>query len=98
CTQLGRAHATGRGVARDASRAAALFTQACDRSDLVGCIELAETLIESVDPPRAVALLERACRGAEPLGCYRLAQLHATGSGVPRNEARAAELDREACD
>ena len=41
---------------------------------------------------------EQACDGGEPRGCSTLAELYRNGSGVPKDPARALNLQHRACD
>lgn len=51
-----------------------------------------------VDTAATAAALERARRAVHLISAYFLATLLRTGNGVPRDEARALELLRKACD
>jgi len=65
CVSLGILYAEGKSVVADPQRALTLFTQACDRRDLMGCNAQGRMLAqgEPRDVPKAHALYDRACRG-----------------------------------
>lgn len=66
----------GHVVPKDEAEAAALYGQACDAGDAVGCDNLGQMYAEgkgvAADATRAVALYRRACEGGLPLGCEHL--------------------------
>ncbi|MBA2475969.1 MAG: sel1 repeat family protein, partial [Actinobacteria bacterium] len=81
---------------------AALWKQACDGGDPVGCRYLGVAYLEGRGLPEGTAAaavwLEMACTHGDGPGCRLLAGLHAAGTGVPRDDARAKELLARACE
>jgi hypothetical protein len=45
------------------------------------------------DPAKAAEAFQRSCDLGTPIGCRNLAGMYRKGQGVPKSEARAAELD-----
>jgi hypothetical protein len=73
CYRLGQLYGRGEGVARDASRAAALFDRVCTAGYTGGCLDLA-LLVDAGegvarDTARATALLKQACDGHDAYAC-----------------------------
>ena len=70
CTRFGRALAGGCVVARDLSRAIALWTTSCDRGFAPACdelvVELSHDRLGPVSVPAAMRALEKLCRLYEP--------------------------------
>jgi TPR repeat protein/serine/threonine protein kinase len=100
---------TGRGVARDATKAAAAFGKAakgiesaCAEAHGLECVALGWMRDRgkgvAIDPVRAVADQRRACDAGVPSGCNNLGALHALGRGVGRDPQEAERLFRRACD
>jgi uncharacterized protein len=100
CVSLGILYAEGKSVVADPQRALTLFTQACDRGDLMGCNAQGRMLAqgEPRDVPKAHALYDRACRGGYFAGCFNLGQALATGHGEAKDSKRAVPLFKRACD
>jgi len=101
CTQLAFVHLRGRaGATPDATRAFALYEQACALGDLDGCVGAAEVqasgALGAIDHARAIPFLGKACSGGSGRGCYGLARKHDFALGVDENEAKATELYQQA--
>jgi TPR repeat protein len=95
-------------VPKDPARAVALFKQACDGDDAIGCSRLANAYAHgrgvAVDEARAVALYGRSialltpsCDKGDAQDCDALGTLYVKGNGVPKDEARALALFTKAC-
>jgi TPR repeat protein len=81
CFGLGVSFEQGRGVDKDKTRAAVLYTRACDGGDVRGCVNV----------------YTDACDGGHLEGCFRLGLLFDDGRGVPQDRARAEDLYAKAC-
>jgi len=101
CVRLGMLHEKGQGVSHEPARALALYTKTCDGGFAPGCTRAGVVHLTrgtAADQEEAASWFLRACRGNDAEGCGLLAVLHETGQGVPRDPARATELQRKACD
>jgi hypothetical protein len=85
-------------VVRDLNRAAALFGEACNKSNLAGCSAHAGMLLfgETIgrDLARAQALYERTCAGGFAADCHALAKMLST---TPADRKAVFELNSKAC-
>lgn len=102
CHNLGFAHYMGSGVAKDAARARALFTQGCDGGFAVSCAGLGLLHEEGDGVPKDEAMAARqyelACRGGDQeYGCPFLARMLADGRGIAKDASRARSLLEAAC-
>jgi TPR repeat protein len=105
CMLLGDLHRTGRGVPRDVAKAVALYNGVCESGVLSGCWTLSDMYLRGDGVARnealGAALLQRVCDGpanaVHLLACTDLAQLYTTGRGVPKDLARAIQLEEKAC-
>jgi TPR repeat protein len=75
CSALAWLVDEGRGVAKDAERAAALYAKACDAGMMEACTMAAVRQAGKGDLAGARTLLERACRGGQTQACSMLASL-----------------------
>ena len=70
----------GEGVAQNLAKAAALYQQACDAGDAVGCVNLGGLAFErqgvAQDLAKAVALYQQACDAGDASGCFNTGVLH----------------------
>jgi TPR repeat protein len=81
CVIVGDAYRKGDGVAKDASKAAALYALACKASTRGGYGSVGLTLdVKKIDP-----------------ACHALAEMTASGEGMSKDDARATELYALAC-
>jgi TPR repeat protein len=87
CGVLGRAYATGTGVARALQAAASFSELACGRGDAASCVRLVDL---GTDRARRTALLTMACMGGDEDGCAGL-----TGGERRRGSASLALGARE---
>jgi TPR repeat protein len=91
----------GRGLAKDAARAADFQKRACDAGDKRTCVRLASKQANGVGVPKneaaGMASLEALCADKVFPACTELAMLHARKPGS-RGRARARELLTQACD
>jgi TPR repeat protein len=98
---LGSALACNRlGVARehDVERAIPLFERSCTLGLTRGCTNLAYMLTQ--DPARVgqgAALFEKSCQASDAIACAGLADLHYSGGGIPKDDARAFASYERAC-
>ncbi len=103
CTGAGVHHLHGLGTkAKDASRAAELFTRACAADEGQGCHYLAE-LFESgigvkLDLPHALTLHDTACVKKVPRSCLRAGLMHALGEASKSDDAAAAAAFSAGCE
>lgn len=102
CRDLGIKYETGKGVARDAARAAELYRQACEAQDALGCFRLG-LLYEAgngvgEDLARAASLYEQACQGGLAQGCAYTGDMYVRGAGVAADPGKAAAFYVKACD
>jgi tetratricopeptide (TPR) repeat protein len=101
CGFAGFLYEQGRGPARDATRAATLYRQACDANDTIGCIRF--SLLQASgngvakDPGKAQETLNGLCSGGELEACTQLAVLVAAGR-TDADLVRTRELLTKACD
>lgn len=96
CNVLGSYYEEGKGLSKDAPQATALYQRSCDADDAVGCVYLGAVLAESLPEP-AYAAFAKACGLAEPSGCYNQAVFMLSGTGVEKNEEKAAGLLQSTC-
>jgi TPR repeat protein len=102
CTDLGVLHERGLGISANPTRAAALYTSACQDNVLEACLNLGTMTalgrgMSKADPVQAARLFAQVCDGGLAVGCANLAVLTSTGSGVPRDSSRAQVLYAKAC-
>ena len=102
CNNLGALSGRGEGVGLDASRAAELFSRACEGGVASGCTDLGILYRKGegvgLDASRAAELFSRACEGGVASGCTDLGILYRKGEGVGLDASRAAELFSRACE
>jgi TPR repeat protein len=100
CIALAKALRDGKGVARDAPRAAEIARKACDAKSDEGCVVLAEAYARGAgiarDTAKAAKLREDACEKGWPEACRALAAMARAGVGVARDPARAKALEAQA--
>ena len=95
------------------SGARARLTKACEADDLSACSDAARMYDDDIDTltgtlwdpakaayfnARAITLATNGCNQADGQACARLAEMAENGSGMPPDEARAADLYSKACD
>jgi TPR repeat protein len=101
CTTLGWIHESAKGVTADPARAAALYTQGCDKGDKSGCARFGWLQARgegmAKDEARGMGTLDRLCGEGFMEACTQLAVLHA-GQQTKADIARAKELLKKACD
>ena len=101
CDNLGVLYGRGEGVGLNASRAAALFSRACEGGFAPGCTNLGTMYDEGegvgVDKERATELYRRACDGGDAMGCFNLGRMYYRGVGIAQDRAIAIELFQKAC-
>jgi TPR repeat protein len=70
---------TGSGVEKDVSRAAALFSNACDANDPVGCSDLGHSYLVGngveKDLERSKLFFRKGCSLGDKSGCEQVQQL-----------------------
>ncbi len=106
CNSLARRYESGRGVARDSSKAFELYVKMCDRgrgvASGVACSSAAAMTDGGAgtarDTKRAAELLGKACKLGYQRACYQLAVRLEDGIGVDKDYKRAAESYKVACD
>ena len=101
CSNLGFMYSQGKGVKKNAKRAAALYLQACKGGHMHGCFNLG-VLHESgrgvtKDLVRAAKLYAKGCNGGDMDACFNLGMSYENGEGVPRNPAKSATLYTKGC-
>lgn len=87
----------------DLLRAAATLAPRCEAGDGLACVVVAWAAGQSQDPGRpsreaAMAGLERSCAAEQPAACAHLGQVLRGAYGWPRDDVRAEEILRRACD
>jgi TPR repeat protein len=101
CAYLGWLYSDGRGVAKDAAKAAGYVERACDAGDKRACVQHAWALARgeglTKDEPKATAALDGLCNDGFVPACTRLAYLHA-GKPSAAERARAKALFARACE
>jgi hypothetical protein len=103
CAMLAINYASGRGVARDGTKALDLATKACADGAAIGCTVLAgiydRGMGVTADRARGTRLYERACNAGDALGCIAAAQAYMEGRpGIPVDRAKTADYFDRACD
>lgn len=104
CRDLGRAHLTGEGGARDDRLAVAWLTRSCELGEPAACADLGVLYAIGRGLPqsdeRAVALTRRACDQGIAHACSNLGALLAEGVAAPAKGAAddAVRHFRRACD
>jgi TPR repeat protein len=97
CNNLGAAYARGRVVAKDMSRAIALWEDACSSGFARACFNLGGARgIENVDG--WFAAMSRGCELGDSLPCSRISEAFAYGQLGPVDNVRATEFLQKACD
>lgn len=87
------------GKRREDAGARRLFANACAHGSNLGCTGLAAMdLRAGGDTKTAIARLTSACEAAIAPACSMLASAYDNGTGVPRDDAKAVQLARGACD
>ncbi|HEY5934311.1 MAG TPA: hypothetical protein VIU61_06750, partial [Kofleriaceae bacterium] len=73
--------------------------KACHGEYMEGCVVLGVVYqLGLVDFTKAATYYDRGCKGGESSGCVNLALLYRDGTGVPRDEDRARQLIKRACE
>lgn len=100
CTALGEMKFQGLGVAKNDAAARAMLERGCDGGDPVGCNDVGLMLTSgaSQDPAAAAKYFERACTSTSAVGCLGLGLLIRDGRAMVKDEARAKQLFKRACD
>lgn len=106
CNTLGAALIEGRMVKRDLVRAFALYEKACEAGSNAVCSALGSLLLVAGRPSvhaRAIGALEKACSpvngaNADADACANLGIAHLEGIGVTKDETKAADLGKRACE
>ena len=101
CATLGFLYATGKAVARDDKRAAALYRKSCELGDAQGCYNAGVMLDDGrgvkEDAARAAADYDEACELGSSTACTNLGFLYEKGRGVRQDRARAFALYERGC-
>ena len=104
CFSVGVAYEMGRGVARDRTKAHAIYTQNCsERTHLNSCFNAGNMYANGIGVRRsgqkAVEVFELICRKKDAEACWRAGQLYARGTqDLPRSSIAAASFYKQACD
>jgi len=100
CEYAGQAYEAGTGVGCDMPRATSYFDKACAAKTNRTCVGLAKVLLEHTHPDssHAIQVLKDGCDAGSGESCSLLAVCHGTGTGVPRDPAKAMELSKKACE
>lgn len=103
CTLLAQAYAKGLGVAQDEPRAVEILQLACRASTMAACSDLSSFYflgtggLERSDE-KGIDLLTRACDHGHTSSCFVLGLRYRKGISVPKNESRAMQYLKVACD
>ncbi len=101
CMRLGMLYEQGLGGSGEPTRALVFYTRACHGGHAPGCTRVGVVHLTrgtAAEQEEGASWLLRACEGDDAEACGLLAVLYETGQGVPRDPARATELQRKACD
>ena len=102
CSTLGYLYASGKGVAKEPSRAIGLFRKGCGLKDPSGCFNLALMLRRTTDRgeedySRSVDPFKKSCELGMARGCFNLGVIYSTGKGVKRDHGLAKGFFHKAC-
>lgn len=103
CNEAGRSYELGIGVTRSGVAANTFYRKACDLGEINGCYNAAY-LLETGGAGRrdvgcALALYRLACeQGNHGQSCLNIGLIYKSGIDVPRDEDRAREAFKRACD
>lgn len=94
CAGVGTLYERGLGVIVDLKKAIAFYSLACKKNDAFGCFHL--SLLNQGEI--AVTRLQEDCDDAKDTACVQLGWLFYKGHSIPKNENKALELFKKACD
>jgi len=101
CATLGFLYATGKAVAKDDKRAAALYRKSCELGDAQGCYNAGLMSDDGrgvkEDAARAAADYDEACELGSATACTNLGFLYERGRGVRQDRAQAFALYERGC-
>lgn len=95
CAILGRSHQIGRGVPKNAERAAQLLARACEGGVAQGCGRLGEQLFVEKKIPEALRLLDRACTAGWFKACEEVGAIATAMPGAAKVDVFA--MFKRAC-
>lgn len=105
CGLLGVALATGNGVTQNDARAGSLLVYACRANESVACAMLGTMQADgrgnlTRDSAKAVGYWRQGCTTAPSIAdaCVSLGQAYLRGSGIAKDEGRAAQYLSQACE
>ncbi len=98
CALLGRALLHGEGRKQNVRRSLAYLSATCRGGYLSTCGAAGDAAARAGDPSTAAQFYEQGCADGIPKDCQNLATHLLDGNGVGRDEARAVDLFRSACD
>lgn len=109
CNLLATHYEDAQGVAKDTTKAMALYTQACELEEARGCENLGrmyaseesfkDTSKSNTFYQKGTLLYEKQCNSGTDAGaCTNLGINYANGAGVPKDQAKANELYKKGCD
>jgi TPR repeat protein len=103
CALLATMYRTGRGGAKDESKAFALYKAGCDADQLASCDGLGVMYQNGTggvgrDYGLALRLFKKGCDGGLGVACADLGQAYMRGKGTPKDDARAVALYKRACE
>jgi hypothetical protein len=101
CEYAGQAYEAATGVVSDGERAVSYYEKACAAKTNRTCYGLAKALLAQrthASPARAVQILKDGCDGGSGESCSLLAACYGTGTGVPRDAAKAGALSKKGCE
>ena len=91
CSSLAYMYKTGRGVAKNETRARAIYGKACADGYIYGCTAAG-------DYTKAADLRRKACDGGDLYACNSLAYMYKQGQGVGLSTAKSNAIYRRSCD
>ena len=106
CLQIGKAYVLGEGMPRDKARGVQYLTKGCDGNLAAACTRLGVTLlmhgpVTPEDLLKGIASVKKGCDNKDGEACAFLGTV-SMGlikiEGVPRNEQRAKDYYKQACD
>ena len=91
----------GDGVARDAAKAVALFTRACNGGNAKSCVNLGAMHFDGNGVPKNESLgasfFLKGCEAGEAPGCLDVSIAYGAGRGVPKDAAQSFTFAERAC-
>lgn len=91
CHELGNIYATGKVVKQDKSKAMKFYAKACKNGNRKSCKKYFDLSTGDIDNH------QKACDGGDSMECMTLGYFYARGIGVKKDESKAMNLYKKAC-